>query len=127
MTREAAARFVISSCCCRFHGGGFGIFGCRISRGGAAELEGIIVSWGFVSFTRVAGFAPSSSSSSSSQDLTYLRVAGPGLNRAAGGYLCCLLQETPATFFLILAHRPESRSPVLGFYGGRKCTRVLGW
>ncbi len=61
------------------------------------------------------------------KSLTYLLVAGPGLDRAAGGYLCCLLQETPATFFLILAHRPESRSPVLGFYGGRKCTRVLGW
>ncbi len=61
------------------------------------------------------------------KSLTYLRVAGPGLDRAAEGYLCCLLQETPATFFLILAHRPESRSPVLRFYGGRKCTRVLGW
>jgi hypothetical protein len=61
------------------------------------------------------------------KSLTYLRLAGPGLGRAAGGYLCCLLQETPATFFLILVHRPESRSPVLGFYGGRKCTRVLGW
>ncbi len=69
MTGEAAARFVISSCCCRFRGGGFGVVGCRISRGGAAELEGILFSWGFVSFTRVAGFAPSSSSSSSSQEL----------------------------------------------------------
>jgi hypothetical protein len=61
VTREAAARFVISSCCCSFRGSGFGVVGCRITRGGASELEGILVSWGFVSFTKVAGFAPSSS------------------------------------------------------------------